>query len=324
MKKLWILILVVALLLAACGTEKPAESTGGTEPIVPQPTETTQVPTLPQITVENPVNYLLISYTDAQGTMKSLTAYDDGSGKAHVEYVGDVKKVGDLDLAVLHNIAQAVADAGCPALNGQSVFDEGVEFASMYVSYPDESYLGADYSGVVSQEFLDCYGKLDDFFRQLTAGLEIYVPQPLVMEGVDPAVLETMLDILNHTGMEYPDSLYISNVPMDEFFGPAMGLTKTEGILSGTGCSPMMSGSAYSFVMVRVAENADRDAICADFAAHLEWNKWVCVSASDAMIARKGDMILCLMATGELYEITANAIREADWENIETYENPAM
>jgi len=322
MKKVWILILAAALLLTACGREKPQEST---EPsATAQPTETTQAPTLPQITVENPVNYLLISYTDTQGTMKSLTAYDDGNGKAHVEYVGDVKKVGDFDLAVLHNIAQAVEDAGCAALNGKSVFNDGTEYASMYISYPDESYLGADYSGVVSQEFLDCYGKLDAFFRQLTAGLEVYVPKPLVMEGVDPAVLETMLDILDHTGMENPDSLYISDVPMDDFFGTAMGLTRTEGILSGTSCSPVMMASAYSFVIVRVEENADRDAICADFAEHLAWNKWVCVSASDAMTARKGDMILCLMAAGDWYEMTANAIREAGWEDIRTYENPAM
>lgn len=330
MKRILAIFLAALMLLslAACKPSTPtvpnADPTDPTDPIVETPDPTEPVPTLPDVTVENPVTYLTIGYGDADGNYYTLTAYDNDEGMVYVEYMGEVKKVGTFELSVLHNLTQALEESGFAALNGQSEYNDGAAYASMYVSYQDDTMLSADYSGQIPDAFMTCYNKLDAFFQVLTAGLEVYVPQPVVMDDVNPDVLAAMNAILNNTGMENLDSLYISSVPMDEFFGITLGLTETEGVLSGTNCAPMMLATAYSFVIVQVSEDADKDAICQDFADHLEWNKWVCVSASNAMIARNGDMILCLMASGDLYDMTANAIEAAGWTDIETYENPNM
>ena len=97
-----------------------------------------------------------------------------------------------------------------------------------------------------------------------------------------------------------------------------------EGITSGTSCAPMMLSSAYSFVLVTVDDEDDADDVCEDFADHIAWNKWICASASHTMTAQKGRMALCLMGTGDYYEKTAGAIRDAGWEDIEEFTNPDM
>lgn len=283
---------------------------------------TVNQPTLPPVTVDNPVTYVMISYSDEAGNLFSLNAYDNGEGLAHVEYVGQEKKVGTFELSVLHNLAEAIAESGFAALNGQSVYEEGSSYASMYVLYQDESYLGADYSGQVAQEFLDAYGKLDSFFQTLTAALPVYVPQPVVMGEVEEGVLTAMTDILKATGMRDLDTLYISDVPRDEFFDITLGLTDTTGILSGTTCSAMMMTTPYSFVIVTVSDDADMDAVRQDFADHLGWNQWVCVSATDAMIAQKDNMILCLLGSSDMFTKTAGAVQSCGWSDIVTYENP--
>ena len=62
--------------------------------------------------------------------------------------------------------------------------------------------------------------------------------------------------------------------------------------------------------------------ICEDFEANLDWTKWVCVAPTDAMIATKGDMVLCLMGADELFAITASGIEAAGWTVVSTASNP--
>lgn len=333
MKQIFALLLVLGMLFAmtAC-TQTPPATNDPTDPpasgdIGNGPSceidPTVNQPTLPPVTVDNPVNYVMIGYTDAAGNTRSLIAYDNGEGAVYVEYVGAEKKVGTFDLSVLHNLTEAIQDAGFHALNGTSVYEDGNDYASMYVLYQDESYLGADYSGQVSQEFWDAYSKLDSFFQTLTAALPVYVPAPVVMGDVNASVLTAMTDILKATGMPNLDSLYISDVPRDEFFDITLGLTDTADIVNGTTCAPMMLTTPYTFVIVTVDEDADADTIRQDFADHLGWNQWVCVSATDAMIAQKDNMILCLLGSSDMFTMTADAIRACGWSNIETYESPS-
>lgn len=321
-----LLALCIAFAMTACNqippvtddpTDPPATDDPGTE-IDPSNDQ----PTLPPVTVDNPASYVLISYTDENGNYYTLNAYDNGEGMAQVEYVGKEKKVGTLDLSVLHNLTKAISESGLEALNGQSVDEDGANFASMYVLYQDESFLGADYSGKVPQEYLDAYAKLDSFFQEMTAGMPVYVPQPVVMGDVDPEVLTAMNEILMDAHIPNLDSLYISDVPRDEFFDITLGLTDTSSITSGTSCAPMMLTTPFSFVIVTVSEDADVDAIRQDFVDHLGWNQWVCVSASQAMIAQKDNMILCLLGSDNLFAVTAAAIGNCGWNNIETYQNP--
>lgn len=308
------LILVLTLSCAACqetGTTPTTEAPATTLPTEPSWS-------LPDVTVANPATYVLLGISDGEGNYISLTAYDNGEGQACVEYVGDVKKVGTFDLSVLHGITAELESVGLKKLNGQNIYKEGLASANMYVSYADGAYLSADYSGTVPKEFTDGYEALDAYFQKLVAHLPVYVPEPLVMGEVDEAALAELRQILAASGLEPLDMFSISDVPMDDYFPNAMGLSGTAGITRGTSCAPLMSAVAYSFVIATAEENADIDAISKDFSEHIDWNRWVCVSADNALIAQKGNMILCLVSSGDLYTQTAQAILASGWTELQT------
>lgn len=324
MKKLLCLLLALSMLFAfaACTTtDKPVDDTPDTS--TEEPSQSTEPSTEEQVTVENPVGYFSMSLSDAEGT-KTLTAYDNEDGTAYVEYVGDEKKVGYLDVAVLHNMTAALEATALPSLNAKSEYTDGDAYASMYVQYVDGTYLTADFGGTIPQEFVDGYAAMDAYFQTLTAELPAYVPQPMISEGVNEEVLAAMMEILNASGMEGLDSLAISDVPMDENFGYTVGLSDKEDILNGTLCSAMMMTTPYSLVIVTVDEADDMDDVCEDFAGSIDWRKWVCVAPSNALIAQKGNMVLCLMGSDSLYQQTADAVTAAGWTNVQTLENPDL
>lgn len=329
MKKLMAVFLALCMILAlsACSTPDPTEPP--TEPPtdppaceVPDPTEPT--PTLPQVTVENPIAYFSMSYSIDGEPAFHASAYDNDEGQAHVEYNGQVRKIGTFDLSVLHGITAEMDKTALKELNGKDVYEEGTAEGSMYILLSDETMISASFSGKIPQEFLDACDVMDAYFQLLTASLDVYVPQPVVMDGTDETIAGEILQIMNSTGIENLDSIYISDVPMDEFFGITVGLTQTEGVIKGVQSAPIMMATAFSFNVIQVSADADVAAIYKDFADHLEWNKWVCVSATHAMIAQKGDLILCLMGSSDLYTKTAAAIESNGWTNIEIYENPDL
>lgn len=330
MNRFYALILTLALLLtiSACGPAAPAETTAPAGTTVPAettaPAETQPNVTVPAETVENPITFFTVSMGESFDAMRSINAYDDGFGKVYVEYVGDIKKVGTFDPAIFHTMTVELEKSGLAALNGQSVWEEGEKIGSMYVQFADGSYYSCDFSGTIPQEFTDGYAVMDAWFAQLTESLPEYVPQPMVMGEVDEALLSELMGILNTSGMEYLDTYTISQIPMDESFAFMAGLTGTDGITGGAACSPMMITTAYSLVIVTVEDESKIDAVRADFANNINWAKWVCVSASEAMIAQKGNMVICLMGSEGLYAQTASAITENGWTNPETFSNPNM
>ena len=165
---------------------------------------------------------------------------------------------------------------------------------------------------------------MEEYFEELTKDIPVYVPQPEVVGTVNSEVLAEMHRILSKSEIEAVDTLTITDIPVDENFAQAAGLSSAEGITSGTSCAPMMLSTAYSFVIVTVEDDDDTDDVCDDFAKNMEWNKWVCVSASNGLVAEKGNMALCLMGTGDFYDKTANAIKAAGWDDIEELKNPDM
>lgn len=320
MKKLIALLLALTMVtaLAACGTEPAPDPTGATVPATePQP-----APTIPDVTVENPATYIQLSISYGDGTYVYLTAYDDGMGGTTVEYQGEVKKVTTLDPKILHAITAELAACGLEALNGENVEGEGADFASMYVSFADESYWGAGYNGEVTEAFMTAYNKLDAYFQTLLADVPVYVPQPQVIGDVNADALAEMTAVLEASGMEPLDMFCISDVPAEEAF--AAGLTGVDGITNITSCGPMMMATAYSFVIATAEDEASIEAVRKDFADNLDWAKWVCVTAERALIARKGNMVVCVMASGDLYGQTKAGIEATGWTELEIIENPGM
>ena len=305
-----LLTVVLALSLAACGAD-PAPPEPGTQP--PEDTRPENQVILPDVTVDNPITYFQMSIYHEDGTYLSLTAYDDGMGKAYLEYVGEVKKVTTMDLSTLHAVTAAMKEAGLEALNDQHVNSDGMDSASMYASFADENYWGADFTGTISVEFLEAYENMALWFGSILADVPEYVPQPMVMGEVDDDILAEIMTVLAASGMEPLDMFSISA----DVYSPAVA--DAEGIVAMADCGPMMSTTPYSFTVVELEDEGMIEEIRQRFADNLDWNRWVCVSATNALIAQKGNLVVCVMASDLLYTQTAKAIEDNGWTAIETY-----
>ena len=320
MKKILAIILAAVLVLscAACGGNSPA--TGDTQ----QTTEGTTQPSqeIVPVEVENPVTYMQLSMSGEDGVQVYINAYDDGMGGACVEYQGEVKKVGDFELSILHNFTQELEKAGVADLNGKSESGDGLAFGAIYVTYKDETTASADFTGVLPQEFVDFYNKMDAFAQLVVADLPVYVPMPAVMGEVDETVKAEILAIMEKSGLPNLDGFAITQVAMDEYFGTTVGLTSTEGVVGGVTCGPMMMATPYSLAVVTVKDETAAQAVAADFTDDINWAPWVCVFANKAMVAKQNDMILFLLANTEMYDATAQAIKQGNWEIIQEVENP--
>lgn len=316
-----LLCLMIVVGLTACRADEP--ETGDDAGQIQQ--EIYPVPEhIEEVTVDNPVTYAMVSTVKKAGQPISLTARLDENGQGHVEYVGDEKKVGTFEPEVLHGITAQIEGSGLLKLDGQSKEGEGADYASIYIEYADGKVVTADFTGAVPQEFREGYDALDEYFRDLTKEVPVYVPQPQVVGTVNSEALREIKNVLNKSEIKELDTLTITDVPLDETFKETVGLDSMEGITSGTNCAPMMLSSAYSFVIVTLDDADIADKVCDDFADNIAWNKWVCVSASHTMTAQKGKMALCLMGTGDFYDKTAKAIRAAGWDEIEEFTNPDM
>lgn len=318
------LLLALVLLLTGCAAGGGAEekTTAATQDTtLAAPDQVTADPNAPA--GEGQITFFSMNINRTADEYLYLMAYPNEDGTVYVEFVGEVKKVGKaMDGAVLEQIAQAVEQASLAELNGQNVYEEGEEGGSVYVSYSDESYIGAGYGGVLPQAFLDAYAVLEDCFRDITAELDVYVPEPIVTGNVDDAVLAEILLILKDSGMDNLDGFQISDVALDDAFTYIMGLSSADGILSGTNCGAMMSTTPYSLAVVTLDDQAAAEDVQADFLEHLDWTKWVCVMPTDALVARKGNMVLCLMGADRLYQRTAGAIADCGWEIFEEIDCP--
>ena len=232
--------------------------------------------------------------------------------------------MGDVDASALHSLTAALEQSGLRELDGRSEMGDGAGYASMYIQFADDTYLTADFTGTAPQEFLDGFGAMEDCFRRITAQLPVYVPEAQVMGQVNPDALAAMQEILNTSGMENLDSFVISDIPMDAFFTPTMGLSSSEGITSGTSCGPMMMTTPYGLVIVTLEDPATAQDVCDDFEANVNWNEWVCVSADSALIACKDNMVLCLRGSGSMFQLTADAVENAGWSYLLTLNNPGV
>jgi len=317
MKKILALIMAALLLLAcaACGGEQA-------EPTVPTTEPTTEATEPTTENADRTATYIQLSISEEDMSFVSITAYDDGEGQAYVEYTAkDEKKVGTLSLSVVADIAAEIEKSQLKDLNDQHVYEDGMASASMYVGYSDESMLAADFSGNVPQEFRDGYAAVEAYIRQLMADVPVYVPRPIVEGEPDADALKAMEELLEKSGAEPLDMFVIADVPMDDSFTSMMGLSKTDGIVNGLSCSPMMSAVAFSCMIATAENEAAVAAIADDFAANIQWNRWVCVSATNAVIATKGNQVLCLASSGDLFTQLANTLLATDWTVVQSLKN---
>ena len=317
-KKIISLVLLMSLLLSACTLPVAPEETTAA------PTTEATVATTTPAEVENPVTFFSLSMGEDYENINSMTAFSNEDGTVYVEYVGEEKKVGNLDASIFNGITTAFLESGLAELNGQDVYEEGDANASMYIDFADGTSAMVGFGGKIPETFTQGYAAMDAYFQTLVADMPEYVPQPMVMGDVEPALLEAVNEILNGSGIEALDSFSISQLPLDDTFSFSAGLTSADGIVNAVSCAPMMMTTAYSLVIVTLEDATKAEAVAADFESNLDWRKWVCVAPGNALLAQKDNMVLCLMAGGELFGQTQRGMEGAGWTITKTLENPYM
>ena len=327
-----LLALVLVLSLAACGGTTEPTSAPTDAPTSAPTTEATEAPTTeateaPEELTEEPTEGEPALYMVSLFLGNSyISIYDNDMGGLAVDYNNGIRKVTTLDLSVLADIEAQLIASGLTDLLGASEYGDGTDTASFSLVYSDWSSQSADYYGVATpDEFTTGFNTFAAYMETLLADVEEYVPQAMVMGEVDTAILPEMQEIMNNSGIANLDSLGILPITMDEYFGYTAGLSSTDGIIAGAVCqNMMMGGAAYQLVIVTVEYDANIHAVAADFEANLDWGKWVCVRPTDALIAMKGNMVLCLMGADTMYTGTATAIENAGWTVVNTVADPGM
>lgn len=318
------LLLAVMLLLTGCATTKPGDTTAATDvTTVPAPDQITDA-TEGIVDLEGKtLSFFSVNLNLTGSDNRYMMAYPNDDGSVYVEYVGDVKKIGtNMDGKVLESVTAAVVQSGIAALNGQNIYLDGGAVGSAYVEYTDGTVIGIGYSGEIPDEYLTVYNALDTAFQTLTAELEVYVPVPLVGDGVDETALAELMAILDATQIRDLDMFQIADVTKDDTFSLVMGLSSAEGIANGTSCSAMMMTTPYSMVIATLDDGMDVQTVRDDFLNNLDWQKWVCVMPTGALIAQKGNMVLCLMGADALFAQTVQAVTDCGWENLESVDSP--
>ena len=318
------LLLAVMLLLTGCATTKHGDTTAASDTTTgPAPDQLTD-PTGGTVDLEGKtLSFFSVNLNLTGNDNRYMMAYPNDDGSVYVEYVGDVKKIGtNMDVKVLESVTAAVVRSGIADLNGQNIYLDGGAVGSAYVEYTDGTVIGIGYSGEIPEEYLTVYNALDTAFQTLTAELEVYVPVPLVGDGVDEAALAELMAILEATQIRDLDMFQIADVTKDDTFSLVMGLSSAEGIANGTSCSAMMMTTPYSMVIATLDDGMDVQTVRDDFLNNLDWQKWVCVMPTGALIAQKGNMVLCLMGADALFAQTVQAVTDCGWENLESVDSP--
>lgn len=312
------LALIMVMSFAACGgNDTPDVETTTTEP------ETTVNNELP----DTNISYFSLSLGENADSNAFLSAYTNEDGTVFVQYMGDVRKETNMEMAALNKIAAAFEESGLTALNAQEDYQEGDASASMYVCYTTadgEEYVTCGFSGVIPEAFLNGFNAMKAVFEEVLADVPEYVAQPLVMGELTESDKAAIDGILAGMELEAPDAFTISNVANDEYMGAALGLSSVEHVASGLIFAPMMMTTPYSLSIVTLDDAANAEAVAKNFSESIDWQKWVCVNPESALVAVKDNQVLCLIGAGDIYSASATAVEAAGWTTYTTLANPNM
>ena len=107
--------------------------------------------------------------------------------------------------------------------------------------------------------------------------------------------------------------LLVEDVLWDEDFYSNTGLTSDYGIVNATRCSNMRIPADYSFVIVTLEDSSFINAVASDFKANDSWFQQSEAPEYASYVAYKGNLVLCVIGSGELYDQTVSAIGQCDW-----------
>lgn len=311
-----VLALLMVLSMAACQSEDESGKNGKNNDPLQNGEGYTGETTLSE--EENTVSYLMINYAPSD-TEDYYILVTNLRGETKAEISTDIHKVASIDSELLFEIEEEMVKAGIMDLEGLDTFEDGGAIASVYMEYTDGSQMMINFNGAIPDEFVAGYDHMVKYFTEMLKNAPDYVPEPKVDGEVDAQHLQLLKDILNKTGIKELDSFKISAVAKDENTAANLEMDSDEFVASASLCESKLIEVPYKLVVIKVSSQENIEAVRADLADGLNWNKWVIVTVDRALIAQKGDYVLCLMTFGDNYSASLQAITDCGWENIIEY-----
>ena len=94
------------------------------------------------------------------------------------------------------------------------------------------------------------------------------------------------------------------------------GLQSNANVESVVVSEPMMSSQAYSFVLVKVSEEADVEAMKKEMVDNIDTRKWICVEAEKVYATNHSNLICLVMSNEEWAKPVYNAFKEVVQEKV--------
>lgn len=125
-------------------------------------------------------------------------------------------------------------------------------------------------------------------------------PQAAIKIETEQDMKDLIENIYTKVGDQIPNTMTIDVDKEDEFaLSSYTGLSNAENIDFIVASEPMMSSQAYSFVLVKVTDGADVDAIKQEMFDNINTRKWICVSAEKLYVTNSGNLICLIMSSSE-------------------------
>ncbi|MBE6928174.1 MAG: hypothetical protein E7467_06800 [Ruminococcaceae bacterium] len=307
MKKFICLLLCLVLLvsLVACTKEEKNEETEPANPI-------------------KELSYFSMSYSADGNAIDYINITPNGE-TCMVDFTIDgVKKTGELSASVVSELSVVLAGTKLPGLADTSEYADGMAFASAYIEYADGTFLTCDFSGEIHEDFTGAFTEIAIFVTDAAESLAVYVPELSVMGEVDPALLDEIKLVMEGSGVDPLDAYAVAPCEKGEFFADEIGMISDAGVAVAACCRAQNMSTAYSFSIVKLDGSQLVENVCDSFVQGMNWDKWVCVRASDAVIATKGDMVLCIMADGDVFQMMLTGLEAGGWDVWQSYTDPAV
>ena len=127
-----------------------------------------------------------------------------------------------------------------------------------------------------------------------------------VYEGVSAELPPTLMT----------QTIDISNVDILRSY---TGLTSNENIDAVVVSEPMIGAQAYSFVLVKVKDGQDADAVAKAMSENVDTRKWICVEADNLYATSVDNLAVLVMADAEWATPVYNKLKEVLGANNEEY-----
>ena len=324
MKKIFALMMVLVMVLsvgavfAGCKETETPPTAGEDqkEPTKPEPT------TPPEEAQETFKSFLM------NMNNLSLEAYVEEDGQVMLNYATETDyQYGKVDPSVLKTLTKALEESGYETLKAPEGEEDFGGEAKLEINFGGgETFVYEYYHSQIPEDFRKVYEKMDAAFQEAVKLL----PEPEVDTDGEVAQSEkdAMKGILEHLELwASANHFAMTSVPVtDEAFNYTVGLSSSQGIVSGMQFGPKTGSVPYKLYMVTVADGTDVSTIAKDYRESVDWRVFGCVFPDHAYIATKGNQVLMLLGKddeyGTPYTQTVDAIKAAGWTLFEELTNP--